>query len=141
MGPTGRIWLVWFPLEVSVEILKVETQIIHCRAFNKHTHTRCLISVLYGASDLIPRRQLWDALQTLATGIQDEPWLVLGDFNAVVDDSEVCGRAAGTSVSMAEFRSCILDTGLVQLPFTGCPFTWHNCSEGQGASGNAWTEC
>ncbi|KAL0316613.1 UNVERIFIED_CONTAM: hypothetical protein Sradi_5539500 [Sesamum radiatum] len=48
----------------------------------------CLISVLYGAYDLIPKRQLWDALRTLATGIQDEPWLVLGDFNVVVDDSE-----------------------------------------------------
>ncbi|KAK4391362.1 hypothetical protein Sango_1914000 [Sesamum angolense] len=59
-----------------------------------------------------------------------EPWLVLGDFNAVIDDSEVCGRAADTSVSMAEFHNCILDTGLLHLPFTGCPFTWHNCSEG-----------
>ncbi|KAL0288901.1 UNVERIFIED_CONTAM: hypothetical protein Sradi_7086600 [Sesamum radiatum] len=39
-------------------------------------------------------------------------------------------RAADTSVSMTEFRNCIRDSGLVQLPFTGCPFTWHNCSEG-----------
>ncbi|KAL0283846.1 UNVERIFIED_CONTAM: hypothetical protein Sradi_7214800 [Sesamum radiatum] len=31
---------------------------------------------------------------------------------------------------MTEFRNCIRDSGLVQLPFTGCPFTWHNCSEG-----------
>ncbi|KAL0282723.1 UNVERIFIED_CONTAM: hypothetical protein Sangu_2935000 [Sesamum angustifolium] len=52
------------------------------------------------------------------------------NFNAVMDDSEVYGRAADTSVSMTEFRTCIWDTGLVQLPFTGCPFTWHNCSEG-----------
>ncbi|KAL0287399.1 UNVERIFIED_CONTAM: hypothetical protein Scaly_2765900 [Sesamum calycinum] len=66
----------------------------------------------------------------ISCGISDEPWLVLGDFNAVLDDSEVRGRAADTSVSMAEFRTCILDTGLVQLPFTGCPYTWHNCSEG-----------
>ncbi|KAK4381921.1 putative mitochondrial protein [Sesamum angolense] len=75
-------------------------------------------------------RELWGGLRTLAVGISDEPWLVLGDFNAVLDDSEVRGRAADTSVSMAEFRTCILDTGLVQLPFTGCPYTWHNCSEG-----------
>ncbi|KAL0293948.1 UNVERIFIED_CONTAM: hypothetical protein Sradi_6912400 [Sesamum radiatum] len=59
-----------------------------------------------------------------------EPWLVLGDFNAVIDDSEVCGRAADTSASMTEFRNCIRDTELVQLPFTGCPYTWHNCSDG-----------
>ncbi|KAK4383979.1 hypothetical protein Sango_3102200 [Sesamum angolense] len=66
----------------------------------------------------------------LMEGILAEPWLVLGDFNAVVDESEVCGQAADTSASMMEFRNCIRDTGLVPLPFTGCPYTWHNCSEG-----------
>ncbi|KAL0295499.1 UNVERIFIED_CONTAM: hypothetical protein Scaly_3102200 [Sesamum calycinum] len=59
-------------------------------------HWRCLISVLYGDYDLIPRRDLWGVLRTLSAGILEEPWLVLGDFNAVIDDSEVCGRAADT---------------------------------------------
>ncbi|KAK4381206.1 hypothetical protein Sango_2990700 [Sesamum angolense] len=125
-GLEGRIWLVWNPLEVGVEILRVESQFVHCRAFNKRMHTRCLISVLYRDYDIIPRRTLWGALCNLSAGISDVPWLVLGDFNAVMDDSEVCSRAADTSVSMIEFRTCIRDTSLVQLPFTGCPFTWHN---------------
>ncbi|KAK4384493.1 hypothetical protein Sango_3056000 [Sesamum angolense] len=129
-GPEGRIWLAWNPLEVGVDIIRVESQFVHCRAFNKRLHTRCLITVLYGAYDLIPRRNLWSALCNLSAAISNEPWLVLGDFNAVMDDSEVYGRAADTSVSMTEFRNCIRDSGLVQLPFTGCPFTWHNCSEG-----------
>ncbi|KAL0294831.1 UNVERIFIED_CONTAM: hypothetical protein Sangu_3209700 [Sesamum angustifolium] len=129
-GPAGRIWLVWDSSEVDVEILRVESQLIHCRASNKRMHTSCLISVLYGDYDIIPRRTLWGALCSLSAGITDEPWLVLGDFNAVVDDSEVCGRAADTSASMLEFRTCIRDTGLVQLPVSGCPYTWHNCSEG-----------
>ncbi|KAL0283468.1 UNVERIFIED_CONTAM: hypothetical protein Sangu_2888100 [Sesamum angustifolium] len=126
----GRIWLAWDSLEVGIEILEVGSQFIHCRAANKRMHTRCLITVLYGDYDIIPRRELWNALRNLSAGIQDEPWLILGDFNAVMDDSEVCGQAADTSASMAEFRSCVRDTGLVPLPFTGCPFTWHNCSEG-----------
>ncbi|KAL0284845.1 UNVERIFIED_CONTAM: hypothetical protein Sangu_2805700 [Sesamum angustifolium] len=129
-GPAGRIWLAWDSLEVGIEILEVGSQFIHCRAANKRMHTRCLITVLYGDYDIIPRRELWNALRNLSAGIQDEPWLILGDFNAVMDDSEVCGQAADTSASMAEFRSCVRDTGLVPLPFTGCPFTWHNCSEG-----------
>ncbi|KAL0290978.1 UNVERIFIED_CONTAM: hypothetical protein Sradi_7037500 [Sesamum radiatum] len=129
-GPAGRIWLVWNPLEVGVDILRVDSQFIHCCAFNKRLHTRCLITVLYGDYDIIPRRNLWRALGDLSTDISDEPWLVLGDFNAVMDDSEVCGRAADTSISMTEFRTCVRDAGLVQLPSTGCPFTWHNCSEG-----------
>ncbi|KAL0302122.1 UNVERIFIED_CONTAM: hypothetical protein Scaly_3043400 [Sesamum calycinum] len=129
-GPAGRIWLAWDSLEVGIDVLEIGSQFIHSRAVHKRMHTRCLITVLYGDYDIIPRRELWTALRTLSTGIQDEPWLILGDFNAVMDDSEVCGQAADTSASMAEFRSCIRDTGLVTLPFTGCPFTWHNCSEG-----------
>ncbi|KAK4384578.1 hypothetical protein Sango_3046200 [Sesamum angolense] len=39
-------------------------------------------------------------------------------------------QSSDTSVSMTDFRNCVRDSGLVQLPFTGCPFTWHNCSEG-----------
>ncbi|KAL0293692.1 UNVERIFIED_CONTAM: hypothetical protein Scaly_3136700 [Sesamum calycinum] len=129
-GPAGRIWVTWDPLEVDIEILEDGPQHIHCRALNKRLHTRCLITVVYGDYDIIPRRELWSTLRTLSTGILDDPWLILGDFNAVMDDSEVCGRAADTSASMADFRNCIRDTGLVQLPFTGCPYTWHNCSEG-----------
>ncbi|KAK4384400.1 hypothetical protein Sango_3065000 [Sesamum angolense] len=107
-----------------------QRKVIHCRTVNKRMHTRCLITVIYGDYDIIPRRELWSALRNLSTGIQNKPWLILGDFNAVMDDSEVCGQAADTSTSMVEFRSCIWDTGLVPLPFTGCPYTWRNCSEG-----------
>ncbi|KAL0292612.1 UNVERIFIED_CONTAM: hypothetical protein Scaly_2581900 [Sesamum calycinum] len=91
-GPEGRIWLAWNPLEVGVDILRVESQFVHCRAFNKRLHTRCLITVLYGAYDLIPRRNLWSALCNLSAVTLNEPWLVLGDFNAVMDDSEVHGE-------------------------------------------------
>ncbi|KAL0285558.1 UNVERIFIED_CONTAM: hypothetical protein Sangu_2774000 [Sesamum angustifolium] len=128
-GPAGRIWLAWTGWDIEVEILRVESQIIHCRTTNKRTHTTCLIYVLYGDCDLIPRRTLWTTLQSVAAGA-DEPWLVLRDFNAVIDDSEVCGHAADTSASMNEFQQCILESGLIHLPFSGCPFTWHNCSTG-----------
>ncbi|KAK4384299.1 hypothetical protein Sango_3074900 [Sesamum angolense] len=54
-----------------------------------------------------------------------------GDFNAVLDDSEVSGYAADTSASMAEFLECITESELTHLPFTGANFTWHNCSDGE----------
>ncbi|KAK4400796.1 hypothetical protein Sango_1185700 [Sesamum angolense] len=129
-GPAGRIWLAWNSLEVGVEILEVGSSLFTVGLSISGCHTRCLISVLYGDYDIIPRRELWSTLRNLSTGILAEPWLVLGDFNAVVDESEVCGQAADTRASMVEFSNCIRETGLVQLPFTGCPYTWHNCSEG-----------
>ncbi|KAK4381538.1 hypothetical protein Sango_2958100 [Sesamum angolense] len=47
--------------------------------------------VLYGENELVKRRGLWQGLIQLSSGITDEPWLVMGDFNAVLDDSEVNG--------------------------------------------------
>ncbi|KAL0439691.1 UNVERIFIED_CONTAM: hypothetical protein Slati_2452100, partial [Sesamum latifolium] len=94
-----------------------------------HAHT-CLIAVVYGECSLIQRRELWAGILSLADDVTEEPWILLGDFNAVLDSSEVCGRAADTSASMEEFRETIIAADLVHLPFTGCPFTWHNCSEG-----------
>ncbi|KAK4384548.1 hypothetical protein Sango_3049100 [Sesamum angolense] len=129
-GPGGRIWLAWLPSEVEVDILQVDNQYIHCKVTNKKEHTKCLITVIYGEYDLIPRRSLWRCIEQLASDICDDPWLITGDFNAVIDDSEVSGNAADTSQSMTEFRECVTKSELLHLPFTGAPFTWHNSSEG-----------
>ncbi|KAK4381704.1 hypothetical protein Sango_2942900 [Sesamum angolense] len=69
-------------------------------------------------------------LVTLADSISDEPWIVGGDFNTVVDMSEVCGASADIHLAMNEFRDCILGTGLIHLPVQGELFSSHNCSEG-----------
>ncbi|KAL0386462.1 UNVERIFIED_CONTAM: hypothetical protein Slati_4601500 [Sesamum latifolium] len=108
----------------------VDEQFIHCRLLNKRTSTKCLISVVYGDCDSTHRRLLWEGLQTLSESITDVPWCVLGDFNAVIDSSESCGRVTEATNAMAEFREFINEAALVHLPFTGCPYTWHNCNEG-----------
>ncbi|KAL0310236.1 UNVERIFIED_CONTAM: hypothetical protein Scaly_2948100 [Sesamum calycinum] len=79
-GPGGRIWLTWLPTEVGVEILQVDRQFIHCKLTNKKEHTNCLITVIYGDYDLIPRRDLWRNIVQLSGGICDEPWLLTGDL-------------------------------------------------------------
>ncbi|KAL0291803.1 UNVERIFIED_CONTAM: hypothetical protein Sradi_7012500 [Sesamum radiatum] len=129
-GPGGRIWLAWNPLEVDVQILQVELQLIHCRVTNRTLHTNCLIYVIYGDCDIIPRRALWDGLISLSEGITDDAWSVLGDFNVVWDTSEIRGRMSDSTTAMTEFRDCITAAALVHLPFTGCQFSWHNCSQG-----------
>ncbi|KAL0404249.1 UNVERIFIED_CONTAM: hypothetical protein Sradi_2065700 [Sesamum radiatum] len=130
LGPGGRIWLSWNELEVGVEVLMVDKQFIHCSLVNKRTSTNCLISVVYEDCDSARRRLLWGGLQSLSEGITDVPCYVLGDFNAVIDSSESCGRVAEVNNAIAEFREFITEAALVHLPFTGCPYTWHNCSEG-----------
>ncbi|KAL0455526.1 UNVERIFIED_CONTAM: hypothetical protein Slati_0891800 [Sesamum latifolium] len=62
--------------------------------------------------------------------VGDEPWIVLGDFNAVVDHSEVYGHSGDIQTAMGDFRALLIDTGLISLPSQGAFLTWSNCSDG-----------
>ncbi|KAL0416378.1 UNVERIFIED_CONTAM: Secreted RxLR effector protein [Sesamum latifolium] len=60
--------------------------------------------------------------------IADIPWLVGGDFNMVLDISEVCGQSGDIRSATEDFQACLHDTGLINLSMQGEWFTWHNCS-------------
>ncbi|KAL0354301.1 UNVERIFIED_CONTAM: hypothetical protein Sangu_1011400 [Sesamum angustifolium] len=81
----------------------------------------CSFTIAYGANDIVTRRELWHELIVLSNSAIDEQWLVLGDFNAIIDMSEVCGYSGDIRQAM--------DTNLITLPVQGCTFTWHNNNE------------
>ncbi|KAL2225402.1 UNVERIFIED_CONTAM: hypothetical protein Sindi_2965300 [Sesamum indicum] len=87
-----------------------------------------IITVVYGASEVIDRRNLWTALETLAQQCSDIPWMVGGDFNAVRDLNEVCGISRDIRMATEEFNAGILEAGLIPLPMQGEWFTWHNAN-------------
>ncbi|KAL0355740.1 UNVERIFIED_CONTAM: hypothetical protein Sradi_4020900 [Sesamum radiatum] len=122
-GPGTRIWLAWKYDEVDVEILTVHTQMIYCLVFILQFHTTALVSVVYGANDLGEQRDLWQSLTQLADSIDEDPWLVMGDFNTVVDLSEVSSASGDIRVAMEEFQECITATSLITLPMQGQLFT------------------
>ncbi|KAL0355413.1 UNVERIFIED_CONTAM: hypothetical protein Sradi_3988200 [Sesamum radiatum] len=52
----------------------------------------------------------------------------MGDFNTIVDMSEVCGASGDIGAAMDEFKGCLTETGFIILPIQGNTFTWHNCN-------------
>ncbi|KAL2240791.1 UNVERIFIED_CONTAM: hypothetical protein Sindi_0720300 [Sesamum indicum] len=74
------------------------------------------------------RRELWGALETIATQCVGISWLVGGDFNAVRDLSEVCGTSGDIRIAMDDFNACIENAGLLPLPMQGEWYTLHNYS-------------
>ncbi|KAL0405915.1 UNVERIFIED_CONTAM: hypothetical protein Slati_3905400 [Sesamum latifolium] len=90
----------------------------------------CLITVVYGSNNVANRRGLWGNLVSIMETVDDVPWMVMGDFNTVLDYSEVCGASGDIGTAMEEFRSCVVDMGLLPIPLQGAVFTWHNCSIG-----------
>ncbi|KAL2252986.1 UNVERIFIED_CONTAM: hypothetical protein Sindi_0093300 [Sesamum indicum] len=124
----NRIWIAWDENIVDVHILDSADQFIHCRVTNMADNESVIITVVYGASEVIDRRNLWTALETLSQQCSDIPWMVGGDFNAVRDLNEVCGISGDIRMATEEFNAGILEAELIPLPMQGEWFTWHNCS-------------
>jgi hypothetical protein len=59
------------------------------------------------------------------------PWLCIGDFNRILDQSEKSGGRPFTCSSNDLFRSFLNSHGLVDLSFSGSPFTWLNHRQGR----------
>ncbi|KAL0346087.1 UNVERIFIED_CONTAM: hypothetical protein Sradi_4440000 [Sesamum radiatum] len=107
----NRIWIGWNEDELNVEVLLVHLQFIHCKLHIRRSHVIMFVTIVYGANDIGTRRELWQELRGLASGVSNEPWLMLGDFNKVLDMSEVCGHSGDIQLAIEEFRNCLLDSG------------------------------
>ncbi|XP_026385026.1 uncharacterized protein LOC113280641 [Papaver somniferum] len=58
------------------------------------------------------------------------PWLVIGDFNFILHDTEKFSTDPIDTSEEALFQNKIFDLDLIDLGFTGCPFTWSNKRRG-----------
>jgi hypothetical protein len=54
------------------------------------------------------------------------PWLLLGDFNAILSSTEKYGGRSLGSTSQLEFVDFVKSNALVDLGFVGNKFTWSN---------------
>ncbi|KAL2251903.1 UNVERIFIED_CONTAM: putative mitochondrial protein [Sesamum indicum] len=104
----NRIWIAWDYNYTDVDIIEVGNQFIHCRATIRALQEYVDITIVYGATEVSDRRELWASLESLDVQCINTPWLVGGDFNAVRDLSE--------------------NTALLPLPMQGKWYTWHNRS-------------
>ncbi|KAK4390254.1 hypothetical protein Sango_2088700 [Sesamum angolense] len=93
-------------------------------------HSTAFMIVVYGANESGTRRDLWQSVGALVSSIVDDPWLLMGDFNTILDMSELCDQLGDIWVAMEDFRQFLTDTALINLQVQGSLFTWHNCSDG-----------
>jgi hypothetical protein len=71
------------------------------------------------------RRGFWQDLERVGLRFGG-PWLLIGDFNAILSSAEKKGGRLFGSSSHSLFGNFVQDNGLVDLGFSGNPFTWNN---------------
>lgn len=71
------------------------------------------------------RKELWDCLMNISVDIQ-EPWMVKGDFNVMLNRDERLHGAVLQDGSMEDFAIALSHCGLMDVGFEGNKFTWTN---------------
>ncbi|XP_061354584.1 uncharacterized protein LOC133299159 [Gastrolobium bilobum] len=104
VGFSGGIWVLWDSRDVEYKRWE-------------------LVTFVYGSPRRIERMSLWEELEFLAGSI-NSPWVILGDFNYVLnvaekyEGEEVCYR------SVQEMQECLEVCGLSDIGYKGPIFTW-----------------
>ena len=84
---------------------------------------------VYGEPRVEHRHRMWSALSGLRA-VSSESWLVCGDFNEAMWQHEHFSRSPRSENQMLLFRVCLEDCELMDLGFSGAPFTYDNRQQG-----------
>lgn len=124
---SSRIWLLWNPRKVHLQVLNMESQVIHCDV--KFGNFQFFFSACYGSNNYIQRRELW--LSLVSNARTSQSWVIAGDFNTLRWTHEKLGGATPRPAGLLDFNDCIQEVGLLELKLSGSPFTWTNSSMGE----------
>lgn len=121
IGLSGGLALAWKD-SVKLEVLSssancIDTSIsFHNKSF--------FVSYVYGSPQREGRAQFWENLTTLGLYRCDSAWLITGDFNDLLDNSEKVGGPLRWEGSFLSFRSFIAQNGIWDLQHSGNSLSW-----------------
>lgn len=81
------------------------------------------ITWIYSNPTFAERKYLWDSVKKFQK-CPKFPWLCCGDFNELAAASEKQSQRPIERRRVDLFREFLDDTGLMDLEFNGCKFTW-----------------
>ncbi|XP_026410064.1 uncharacterized protein LOC113305190 [Papaver somniferum] len=83
-----------------------------------------LVISIHANSYTMNRRDLWKDLYGIS--LLDKSWLIIGDFNTVLNTNEKKGGRSLLTSAMSDFNDCVDSCGLIQAPKSGLVFSWCN---------------
>ncbi|GJS26095.1 hypothetical protein Tco_0486715 [Tanacetum coccineum] len=125
-----RIILGWNADIVDTSIIFQSDQVMHTRIWIKAERKELFCSFIYAHNRYTHRRGLWDSLCMHKCFINNRPWCILGDFNAALNIEDVSAGSSFMDISMREFKECIEEIELIDVPRSGLQFTWNQKPQG-----------
>ncbi|KAJ4847785.1 hypothetical protein Tsubulata_003331 [Turnera subulata] len=122
VGFSGGIWVFWQTHELRIRVLCQSRQYVHM-CVQPTNGPRWFFTAVYASPRASVRDSLWRELSCLA-GTMSDPWLLAGDFNVITNPCECRGISISRSPVCKKFVDFIEQCHLLDLGYTGTPFTW-----------------
>uniref|UniRef100_A0A2N9IC90 Reverse transcriptase domain-containing protein n=1 Tax=Fagus sylvatica TaxID=28930 RepID=A0A2N9IC90_FAGSY len=129
VGCAGGLILGW-KAEVDIEVTVANKNIINAIVFSSPPNQPWMLTVVYAPPSKSRRTLFWDHLKKLSDSFPG-PWICVGDFNCIKEQSEKAGGKPFASSSNSELGGFLFDCNLIDLGFCGNSFTWSNKRKGR----------
>ncbi|XP_073360502.1 uncharacterized protein [Aegilops tauschii subsp. strangulata] len=120
-GRSGGLGIFWNE-EIKLQVVgysEYHIDVVVDELVNMQTR----ITFVYGEAQVSERYRTWDLLRGIA-GSNNQPWVVMGDFNEVLLPSEHDGVGNRSQAQMDSFRDALDTCGLTDIGYKGRDWTF-----------------
>ena len=130
-GNTTRIIVGWNSNWFDVNLIDLNDQVIHCKISFPSNNKYVFCSFVYAANKYIDRRVLWSSLKHFKDFVCDDPWIIGGDFNVMLNLNESTVGSSRFSIGMEDFHDCINCLEIQDINCNGLNYTWNQKPRGK----------
>ncbi|KAL7153226.1 hypothetical protein ABFS83_04G152200 [Erythranthe nasuta] len=124
VGLSGGLALLW-QKDVKVELCNFSSNHIDAVVHDGPGSRAWRFTGIYGFPEQQRRNETWSLLRQL-NAQSNLPWVIGGDFNEILFNSEKVGGLVRSPSSIEAFRAVLAECTLVDLGYVGSHFTWSN---------------
>ncbi|XP_015169050.1 uncharacterized protein [Solanum tuberosum] len=117
VNTTSKIWVYW-NTELEREVMRDSYQQLTIKFRHVTCQKEVVISTVYARCTLLERLELWEDLEDIAANV-DVPWIVGGDFNVILEETEKLGGLPVTQQETTDFAQCLSSCNLSEITFKG----------------------
>lgn len=120
LGLSGGLALLWKE-GINIELLDSSPNLIDSKITLKSISS--FVSFIYGPPQTENRAAFWSQMTTIGS-LRDSAWLLTGDFNDILENSEKVGGPPRWEGSFQNFRSFVSQSGLWDVKHSGKALSW-----------------
>ncbi|GJR00895.1 RNA-directed DNA polymerase, eukaryota, reverse transcriptase zinc-binding domain protein [Tanacetum coccineum] len=119
-----RIMVGWDRNVVGANLISQSDQVMHCEINFINDHRKQFVSFVYAKNSKKDRKPLWKNLANHCLVVNNEPWVVLGDFNVTLNVDESSNSFGVIDKDMDVFRKVLFDLCLDDIISYRMFYTW-----------------